>query len=444
MNTMTLLLLAGNVAIFGLGIGTLCYKNFRVAVFLIALSPFFSNFFVGFSQSGAVDQEPVIGSYIRICILGLAAVVALFYIMNEKLPYPEPIPFHFICLILFISIAMASTLYSIDQRFSLIRSISFAALACFLLGCQAYLKTEEHLRLLFKILFAAICFYIVANYFALVFFPARAWYPTMPNRFQGFLSHPNTVGSLCMLSYPILFLRINDTRGAARAFASLILLSSLLMHALSGSRGSIIAAVGGIAIWWISMKKYEKVLAYILTIALVLFLVVFFQPSQFQREGNDDISGLSGRTDFWKIVLILISENPVKGLGYGVGGKIFEDPRFQREGYDLWSGSPRSSLHQGYLSIMVELGLIAFLLWCFTWLVVLWRCASLLPGRYKGFVLSTMSMCLVVNLVETAITGGNTIVSIFFWLAWVIGGRLPLILPQQTSTPSVMVLQPVA
>jgi O-antigen ligase len=426
MDTLPLFLLAGIMAIFGLGIGTLCFRDFRIAVFLIALSPFFSNFFAGFASPGGVpDQEPVVGSYIRIGILGLAGAVALFYILNEKLPAPEPLPGHFICLILFIAISMASTLYSIDQRFSLIRSTSFAALACFLLGCQAFLKTEADLRRILDTLFWVICFYTLANYAALVLFPGRAWSPTMPNRLQGFLSHPNTLGSLCMLSYPILFLRINQVRGAKKAAAIFVLLSCLLMQALSGSRGSILAAAAGVAVWWVTMKKYEKVVVYFLVIALAFVLVVVVQPSRFEREGNEDIGGLSGRTAFWEGVFLLITESPVKGYGYGVGGKVFEDPRFQKKGWQLWSGSPKSSLHQGYLTILVEVGLIAFTLWCGSWGLVVWRCARLPPGEYKSFVLSTLAMCLVLNFVETSITGGNTIPSIFFWIAWVIGGRLP-------------------
>lgn len=436
METMPLLLLTGIFAVLGGAIGALCWKHFRIAVFLIALSPFFSNFFAGFTHPGVPDQEPVMGSYIRIGILGLAAVVSLFYLFTEKLPHSEPFPAHFFFLFFFISIAMGSTLYSIDQQYSLIRSVCFAALACFLLGCHAYLKSEVRVRFLLKTLFAVVCFYVAANYIALVFFPARAWYPTMPNRFQGFLSHPNTLGSLCMLSYPILFLWINERRGVEKVFPSLILLSSLFMHALSGSRGSILAAVGGVAVWWISMRKYEKVFVYILFIALAFLLVVVIQPSRFEREGNDDIADLSGRSAFWEGVLLLISESPVKGYGYGVGGKIFEDPRFQRKGWQLWSGSAKASLHQGYLSIMVEVGLIAFILWCGSWVIVIWRCAFLPPGEYKSFVLSTLSMCLILNFAETSITGGNTIPSIFFWVTWVVGGRLPLILPQLPKQPA--------
>jgi O-antigen ligase len=433
MDTLPLVLLSGIMAIIGLAIGTLCYRDFRVAVFLIALSPFFSNFFAGFANSGVPDQEPILGSYIRIGILGLAASASLFFILTEKLPSSDPLPGHFICLILFIAIAMASTLYSIDQRYSLIRSASFAALACFLVGCHSYLKTGEELRRILETLFMVISFYTIANYVAFVGFPARAWSPTMPNRFQGFLSHPNTLGSLCMLSYPILFFRINEARGAQKGFALFILLSCLLMQALSGSRGSILAAVGGVAAWWFSMKKYEKVVVYFLVIALAFLMVVIVQPTRFEREGNEDIGGLSGRTAFWEGVLLLISESPVKGYGYGVGGKVFEDPRFQKKGWQLWSGSPKSSLHQGYLSILVETGLIAFTLWCLSWILVLWRCAVLPPGEYKSFVLSTLAMCLVLNFVETSITGGNTIPSIFFWIAWAIGGRLPYLISRETS-----------
>jgi hypothetical protein len=129
---------------------------------------------------------------------------------------------------------------------------------------------------------------------------------------------------------------------------------------------------------------------------------------------------------------VLVSESPVKGYGYGVGGKVFDDPRFLKKGWQLWSGNPKASLHQGYLTIMVEVGLFAFGIWCLAWGIVLWRCALLPPGTYKAAVLTTLSMCLVLNLVETSIIGGNSIVSIFFWLIWAAGGRLPHLLSQES------------
>jgi hypothetical protein len=126
-------------------------------------------------------------------------------------------------------------------------------------------------------------------------------------------------------------------------------------------------------------------------------------------------------------LMILIAERPLTGYEYGVGGKIFEEPRFYKEGMQLWSGNARVSLHQDYLSICVEVGIFAFAVWCLSWGVVIWRSVGLLPEKHRAYVLSTLSMCLVLNMAETAITGGSDISSIFFWTAWVIGGRLPYI-----------------
>ena len=65
-----------------------------------------------------------------------------------------------------------------------------------------------------------------------------------------------------------------------------------------------------------------------------------------------------GNVGLWvfSFLIILIAERLLTGYGYSVGGKVFEDPRFYKGGMQLWSGNARESLHQGYLSICVEVG----------------------------------------------------------------------------------------
>lgn len=416
----------------GLTLSLHCIRHFPTAIFLVAISPFIS---AVLSHESLVSSGigPVLGSYLRIGMLLMMGFVGIAYSIKQGISFRNRFSFHFAALLLFILLAIGSAVYSIDRLFTVVRSFTFLSLFCFLTGLHVFLKDQIDVDRVLNAVFLAICLFIIANLFALLLLPPVAWPDSMSNRFQGLWGHPNTLGSLSMVSYPILMWKRNHTTGFKKHCIIGIAVLCAAMHILSGSRGTLLASTIGIGIWFIALKKYIKFFSFIVLTAFLGVAVLAATPSRFERNDDDNLNTLTGRTDFWQAAFTVLLENPLTGYGYGVGGKVLDDPRFRKKGYDNWSGGARSSLHQGYLSTAVEMGIVAFSIWIVAIVIPIWRCRHLPPNDYKAVVLSTFVACLVLNFVETTITGGNGIAAVIFWIMWTVGGKLPDMFPSRVT-----------
>jgi O-antigen ligase len=160
-------------------------------------------------------------------------------------------------------------------------------------------------------------------------------------------------------------------------------------HRFSGI--TITAFFGMFVCFFIQKKKVKLIFSLGLLCVLTLF-VVEFRPSSLQREEGATLTDLTDREKFWYGSYILLMERPLLGYGYGVEGKIWEDPRFYDTKGTLWSGSVKTSLHNGYFSIAIGLGMISFFVWCLILFVPLWQSRSLPVNDFKSFALTVMLM----------------------------------------------------
>ncbi|HEX2868555.1 MAG TPA: O-antigen ligase family protein [Ignavibacteriales bacterium] len=397
--------------------------RFEFALFLVVISPWISAIF--FSNSPSFNyQETGPGSYLRIGILlltGLAGAVKYLKLLPVN---KGRIPVHFILLGIFLMLAFLSVSYSIDKEFTFVRTVSFIALAGFLLGLDSWLEGEEEFERALNVLFIFIASSVIINSLSLILLPGRVWWWEDQDRFLGLWDHPNTLGAFCMLSYPVLLWKYGKSESLNSKLIIVGLgLLTVFMQYLTGSRTSIVVAVAGLITWFIVQKKLLRAGLIAAFFIVLTVLVTQLKPEVFQRDGGKSITDLTGRDEFWKGAKILISERPLQGYGYSVEGKVWEDARFYDPKNSLWIGSSKASLHNGYISVAIGVGLVAFALWCLVLLVPLWRVSFTPQSGYKALIISMIIMMLLSNFAESAITGGNSIDSIFFWIAWVLAGR---------------------
>lgn len=406
-------------------LGVLYYSivRFEFALLLVVISPWIPAIF--FNNSPSFDyQESGPGTYLRLAILFLTGIAGLIRYLKLLPVNKGRMPVHFILLGIFLMLAFLSVSYSIDKEFTFVRTASFLALAGFLLGLDSWLQGEEEFERALNVLYLFIASSIVLNSLSLILLPGRVWWWEAEDRFLGLWDHPNTLGAFCMLSYPVLLWKYgrSESLNSKLIIIGLGVLTVFIQY-LTGSRTSIVVAIAGLITWFVVQKKLLKAgLIAALFIGLAV-LVTQFKPEVFQRDGGKSITDLTGRDEFWKGAKILISERPLQGYGYSVEGKVWEDARFYDPKNSLWIGSSKASLHNGYISVAIGVGLVAFALWCFVLLVPLWRASFTPAGDYKALIISLIIMVLLSNFAESAITGGNSINSIFFWIAWVLAGR---------------------
>ncbi len=367
---------------------------------------------------GATVVEP--STYIRLSIVLFAGSIGAFKFFHLKSSSDEKIPGSLFIFGIFLLYALLSTSYSIDRTFTFIRSTEFIAFFCFLMGLFFWLRDSSYMDRTIDIFFFIIVSATILNVSTLVLFPDRAWWWQAPGRFQGFMSHPNTLGGFCMISYPILLWEYNRQGTPGRIFVISLLPVLLLMHVLSGSRTSLAASFIGFVAWQIVLKKK---LTFLLIAAFVLFGGYFLVQSQlpsFERAEGNSITHLTGRTQFWVGSLELAIERPLLGYGYAVEGKIWEDPRFQSNKSQLWMGSAKSSIHNGYLSVAIGLGFMGLLIWLAIIIPPIWKILYLPGDYYKALFLVMMIQLLLTNFFESAISSSRSFESMAFWIFWII------------------------
>jgi O-antigen ligase len=422
-DSVTLLTSAGIILVIASGIAFGCSKRYELAVFLIFLSPWVSSLLLPNAPVAAGEQEGGIGGYIRISLVALIGAIGVFKYLKLKSLYRDKLPIHFIFLALFLLISLISITYSIDQNLTGIKSLSFLAVFGFLLGLNSFLNDRNQVTVVLNVMFIAVCFCLILNLMSVVILPEKVWAWNNENRFQGLAGHPNTFGSFCMISYPVLLWKHSRCQTMTKWLVIFAMIAFAMLHVLTGSRTSIVVSVLGILTWLLILKKKRKFLLMVGVIPALALLLVLFKPSSFDREESSSLRTFTGRDEIWRAGVTLAMEKPILGYGFEVSGKIFEDPRFYMEGYSLWSGSARSSLHNGYLSVVIGLGLVGFIPFCILLFIPFWLSFHAHADEYKAFVITIILMCVVTNFFESAVVGGSNILSVIFWITWVIAGR---------------------
>ena len=401
-------------------------KRYEFAIFVIVLSPWISAILLPNSAAGIGEEAVGIGSFIRVIIVGLIGGIGFLQFIKLRKLSEERLPNQFYFLALFLLVALVSTIYSLDQKYTAIRSLSFIAFYFFLLGLNYWLDREENLNITLNVCFLAISLCLIVNALSIFMFPEKAWYFASENRFQGLLAHPNSMGAFCMGSYPVLLWKYWQCKSRQKYVIICLIITCFSLHFLSGSRTTLFASVFGIVIWLVLLKKKKQLVIFSATAFCLVFILIGYEysPSALTREKSSNLSHLTGRPEIWTAGVILARERPILGYGYSVGGKIFDDTRFYDERLELWSGSPRVSLHNGYLSVFIGIGSIGLIIFCISLFLPLWNCFRTPSSDYKAFVITIMSMALLANCVETSIVGAGSISSVVMWIAWVIAGKM--------------------
>jgi len=425
---LALSMLAAAGLLVGCWVVILTLKRYEFAVFLLILSPSISAIFVPNSFTGIEAEDATVGSYLRIMLIMLIGGVGLVKYLQERLVDYKTVPAHLILLAIFCSLAVLSTAYSIDRRFTFIRSVSFLPFFCFLLGLSQWLRGWDQVDKILDSVFWAICFFLFVNVIATPVLPGRVWWYADTSRFMGLWSQPNQMGAFCMISYPVYFWKISNADSRMKWFVSFLIVITAALHILTGSRTTLIGAALGTFIWLIVMRKPFKFILMMVLMSAFAMTVMILRPSNLTRSGGfESLSTFTGRTEIWTATLTLAKERPIFGYGYGVGGKIFEDPRFYDPKQELWSGTARVSLHNGYLSAVIGMGILGTLLLYFLLFLPFLSSRKEITGQYKALVLAVIFMCLLTNFLESVIGGSSGTVSIILWVLWVIAGKMPSI-----------------
>ena len=211
--------------------------------------------------------------------------------------------------------------------------------------------------------------YIVGGYVAVGsalynFFTGNAYY-TNYQRFSPGETNPDGFGFIMALGIPVAWYLAGSlpSSGIARFFRFInyvYIPAALLGIALSGTRTALLASVVGMAFGLASLTRLRliaRILIFALLASIILILLPYVETlKSFQRlgtTGTELTSGdLNNRTNNWRDGLASFEEHPLLGVGANM----------YRSVNSLAKDNQGKVSHNSYLSILVELGLIGFIL----------------------------------------------------------------------------------
>jgi len=237
----------------------------------------------------------------------------------------------------------------------------------------------------------------------------------------GMASQKNGLGVICTLAALLIiwgflrewklgtFLKIKS-----HAFADGLVLA-MALHLLTGFRGvysatSISLLISGIAslvlLKWMKNNVRQMATLLVLMVALGLICLTFSESmvqiatSVFQRDAT-----FTGRTDIWRLVLEVASQNPFFGVGYGAYWGLQDEMIFSTVGV--------TEAHSGYLDVYLEGGVVGIVLLLAFLLSYHSKTLRELNGEYDW---SLFGICLLIMILLHNFTESNFLrTSSYFW-----------------------------
>jgi len=418
--TITLSVLIGLLSVAALAV--LCSRRYEIAIFLAAVSPAVSHVFINL-ESGDARAGETKGAYIRVGILLLIGFVGFIKYIKHRSRLRERLPFEFGLLFVFCLLAMSSTLFSVDPFSTFVHSGALVAVSGFLLGLYAWLDDRHKFDRALDALFIAVCVLTMVNLLALISGAKTAWLMTDASRFRGLSAHPSTLGSFCMVAYPVLLWKYSQNQVIRKYLVCCMVGSLALLQILTSSRGPLLAAIVGMSVWFLAVREKVRLMLFlgVIFVAGTILLGTTSLQKRFERETQrgKSITTLTGRTELWEETVNLIKKRPFLGYGYDVGGDILEASGNTSVSWVVQGGL---SFHNGYIGAAVGLGLFGLSMWVVISVVPFVRSLFFRPSVHKAFAMSIMLMCFLVNFVEPTIAISGP-AGMLFWVAWVMAAR---------------------
>jgi O-antigen ligase len=236
------------------------------------------------------------------------------------------------------------------------------------------------------------------------------------SRFRGFFGSPNQVGEVTLATICVITVLWKSASRRQKKWFALEAGVAVVLGALADSRSPFIGlAIGGLV--YLLWRYRLRALPVCLTVGVLAFVIASQVPAHYFTRGN--VQTLTGRTDVWKFAIQKIEERPLLGWGFEVEGQILQSKYFP-VWWGPWEEGPHSSLHNGYLSRAVGIGVPALLFWVFFFLrpwVWLFRSGDD-PWDLKRMFPLVIVPVLVLNMVETTAGDCRYSVGLLATLVW--------------------------
>lgn len=297
------------------------------------------------------------------------------------------IPFYFFCLLSFF--------YSVDQELSFRFSLGlFLVLTTFIVVRAVLMNSSQQLSCIlyqtgiFYVSFSVI-WYVLGVLSMKVYMEHHDFYgvtieKSIP-RMIGFNNDPN-ICALIFLFFSFLFYFSKER------FAKVFFYVSFLCLMLTLSRGGAAAFFAGFFVIFIMGSKFEKLKFIFIGGGAIffVFILAFLYPDSYELFIEKRLSGLEeggGRFQIWANAFSLVDEKPI--LGYG----IFSFRAIMEHHFGI-----SKFAHNTFVEVVLELGLLGFILFTLPLLVTFFFCVKLTKiNEYKFLLPAYVSLLVAMN-----------------------------------------------
>jgi exopolysaccharide production protein ExoQ len=268
------------------------------------------------------------------------------------------------CAALLGLLAVASTAWSLVPLLTLRRSLAFALAGLFGLWFATRFPPQRQ-RAILRTAFVALAFATIA----VVAFAPSIGLDHSPGHavdWQGVFTQKNACGRIMVLATAVLL--FGERLTALRALSLALFLFVLVM---SGSRGAWIVEIALLLLWF-ALQLARRISARARTavaVAAPLVIAAFVAAaawlySHFAGLFGRDLT-LSGRTAIWAQVARFIARRPLAGYGYDAFWRGLTGPSLQ---IDAAVHFVVEHAHNGFLEILLELGVLGLALFILSWI----------------------------------------------------------------------------
>lgn len=272
-----------------------------------------------------------------------------------------------------------------------------------------------------RIVFAGV---VIGNYVAVFAFPQVGLtddtYAWLAGAWRGVLGEKNHAGAVCALTV-LLFLF--DARHIRAWIRFVIIVAAAYFLYRTSSKTSLGLTFASILFGFSASRynPYYRVLALAFIVCLSILMMIGMAAygqsiMEFVNAYMDDPEALTGRVQIWPVLWSYFESHWLLGAGFGSFWNIGPDsPIFQSDGWvtEIASG------HNGYLDLLVQIGLPGLLLILLATLfypvvVLTWR--HQVSGARTGLVAAILLFCFAHNFTESTLFDRDSIVFVFVLL----------------------------
>jgi exopolysaccharide production protein ExoQ len=318
-------------------------------------------------------------------------------------------------LLVILAVTCASVAWSDDKAFTVVKTTALLCTSMVGFYFAVRFTTSELLLILARVFLAS-----VALSFAFIFFLPEygVGADDFAGMWRGIYPHKNLLGmnmSLAFLVFSALSINLRRAAWSYRLAAA----SSLVLVFLSQSVTSLLvcAVIAVCLIVRVLFRKHFKALLLAMVFLLAIVLMTGGVSSGLDRATTaiDRDTTLTGRTELWATVWLMIIEHPYLGYGYGAFWRGLDGPSAV-----VWklSGFQAFYSHNGFLDVWLELGIVGLTLVLVSLLISfraafqLWRTAPTMEGSWPFLFL--------IYLVISNLTEGSLLrINFLPWILYV-------------------------